>query len=553
MKTQAIALTFLCAFGLSLRSNSASASIDSPTINPPTPRKALCKAVIAGGNPQQKEVDALIDSGLIFSAIHAEAILRAAKESKLINESSGDHERNYQYNVNRDNTVTKDQLRKLSRVLSDTDPKSDDGRNNFAETVLNTLENDVLKTTQELIKDRYGNVTSVRIEGTDSLQRLKVFDLRKDGFYFQGSLRPSAEDLDKAWAQLSETLKKPGGRALLKKTLVASNGTMANMMTKMQLNFKRNFILAAGGVAATAVGAYFGYGMDLTFVLPGATAAASAAVGSGVSNLMQAYRPIAALRMKLFKSAQKKRIHALLAQAKADGVIDGSVATDSVDSLEDLPENAANQIFDREMVTAHTNELKEIVPQLKSKDFEGAADFGGPIIGRVDQALDILALMSKRMSLLEADIDKLASVIAGGELKISATQANALVERALASSGQVVLDGAKLVDYSNVLLGKIEEHVTFASQIIRSKELAPEVQLELSDVSNELVGNQKLLSPQAAFLPVMMNVAQGQRSILRDLRTNLRGKKIQNSESMSTLTDAIAKLKKVRESSVKAS
>ena len=547
MKTRLLSLALLCALSLNLGPKALASTAPSAS------RDALCKAVMAGGNPQQKEVDAFVDSGLIFGAVHAEAILRAAKKSKLLNDQSGDYERSHVYDVGRDNATTKDQLRKLSRFLSDTDPKGDDGRINFAEAVLDALEKDVLKPSQEGTTDRYQRVTKVQIDGTDALQRLKVFDLRKDEFYFSGSLRPTAENLESSWNQLSETLKKPGGRALLKKTLIASNGTMAKMMMKMQLNNKRNYFLWAGGIATTALGSYFGYGIDAPFILAGVSAVSSGIVGSGASEIMKNFRPVAALRMKLFKSAERKRIHAVLAEAKTNGVIDGSIATDSVDSLEDLPENAATQIFDREMVTAQTNELKEIIPHLKSKDFEGAADFGGPIIGRVDQALDILALMSKRMGLLEADIDKLASAIAGGELKISVSQANALVERALSSSGQVVIDGAKLVDYSHVLLGKMEEHVTFASQTIQHDNLAPEVQLELSDVSNELIGLQKLLKPQAALLPVMMSVAQGQRSILRDLRTNLRGKKVESSESMSSLVDAITKLKKVRESSVKAS
>ena len=196
------------------------------------------------------------------------------------------------------------------------------------------------------------------------------------------------------------------------------------------------------------------------------------------------------------------------------------------------------------MISTETKNLAELKPDLGARNFKAIASFSVPVISRIDTALDLNALLSQRMAILEGEIKDVESSLYNGKLKISLEATNSLVEKALATSGDIVIDGRGLNDYINTLMTKIDEHVSVGRAAVNEFDLVDRA--ELDDVITELVGSRDLLLPSTKIIPLTIDVAQGQRAILRELRTNLRGKKLEAADSVARLVDAVGKLKNLR-------
>jgi hypothetical protein len=269
-----------------------------------------------------------------------------------------------------------------------------------------------------------------------------------------------------------------------------------------------------------------------------------------------AERPEGLIRRRIMVALQRRRLRAaMIAASLTVGELSAVQAGDEK-AIANLQEKIAasteapkaegelKKTFDFEMLSAESKNLVELKPDLGARNFKAIASFSVPVISRIDTALDLNALLSQRMAILEGEIKDIESSLDNGKLKISLEATNALVDKALGTSGDIVIDGRGLNDYINTLMTKVDEHVSFGRA--SAGDLDPADRAELDDVVTELVNSRDLLLPSTKIIPLTIDVAQGQRAILRELRTNLRGKKVEDSDSVARLVDAVGKLKNLR-------
>ena len=228
------------------------------------------------------------------------------------------------------------------------------------------------------------------------------------------------------------------------------------------------------------------------------------------------------------------------------------VASVNKDKTIEPTDSALATAFEREVVKAKsatmgTDELSSIVITP-----ENAATFGDTAMGQIDEVQDLVAVMTKRMSLFEGEIDSLSSSIQDGKLTIKLEDANVLTTRVLEAASSLSLDGVALRDYVNSVSAKLEAHLNYAQNAIRENKLSPETLEELEGASYELSETIMLLKPSAEVASMVVKIAQAQKPFLRDIRINLRKSRSVDSGAINSLLNAFNKLKEVRSEALSA-
>ena len=484
-----------------------------------------CRAALASEAQMRTYFDRLIDGGILLGPYQYEAIVKVSAEEKMISETAV---------VQNGSTAIKSKkpFKELSKFLAGTNKIDEAARRDFAEKVVNYIE------TRLLPRD----IPKSPIERKAALGKIAKT------FYAEGRLSPNADKADKAWDTFQPIIKTPEGRELLIVAIMNTNGAVARAIYKNQ--YGGGTMLKLGAIAF-GVGPLTGwlFGMDPSHLMPLVGLGGIPIMGTAA--ISAAFTPISTARLALARSSERKRLRDRMGSVKLQGdpskspepaTLEAAVA--HAPPIEQATEPELAQVFDRELVKTEAQDLDKVQPTIGAGDFNAVSTFGVDLISRVDQAVDLIALMSKRMDLLEKDVNALSSSITDGKLTVPIKDVVPIIERSFKTSSDVLQDGEQLEVYLELLENKISEHVaTGQSALDNGTLVSSNAKAEMEDVLEELRNAQLTIQPSTKILPVMNQVAQSQRSAIRDLRTSLRGHKLSQSEQIGKLVDAITKLK----------
>jgi hypothetical protein len=487
-------------------------------------RSAECRAAMAAEGQIRRTIDQLIEDGILLGPYQYEAIVKVSGEEKMIPEAAA--------TKNASSAVkSKKPFKELAKFLAGTSQVDAPARRDFAEKVVSYIETHLLPI----------DTPKSPIERRAALQEIT----RK--FYSEGALRPGVDKADKAWDAFQQVMKTPDGREILTVAIMNSNGAVARTIYKNQYSAGTiiKFSTIAFGIGPAAG---WLFGMDTSHLLP------LVGPAMGLTSASAMFAPISTARLALMRSAEGKRLKELLSQGKLEiklgktpdqATLEAAVA--QAPPIDQATEPELEQVFNRELVKTEAQDLEKIQPTLGAGDFNAVSTFGVDLISRVDQAVDLIALMSKRMTLLENDVDVLSKSIAEGKLTVPLNNVIPIIERSFKTSSDVLQDGEQLEVYLSLLDKKISEHVTLGQDALdKSSLVSGNAKAEMEDVLEELRNAQLTIQPSTKILPMMNQVAQSQRSAIRDLRSSLRGQKLSHSEQIGKLVDAITKLKDAR-------
>jgi hypothetical protein len=514
--------------------------------------REMCRSAISSKTSDEKMAifKEISESGLILSPFHSDALIKAAIERKMISTGwSSNSARAGEMTATR-NSNLKTGLRKLSQTLRANQDQGENARRELANEVIQTLEKTVLP----------------KVMLDDSINGLATTAKSLEQMYASESLRPSTKDAQKAARVLYKILDIPGGREFLIDIYTQANPAMARWASRAQNSDGKAILSAFKALAITEVVAYVAGNALGWYDLHGyynnhwadGDAIVALDLFGGVGGFVAGYaapyvQPLIQTRLKIRKAFQTWRIGRVL--KKNAGAVSSSsdllpvesspLTATNKDKASEPTDSALATAFEREVVkaksaTVGTDELSSIVITP-----ENAATFGDTAMGQIDEVQDLVAVMTKRMSLFEGEIDKLSSSIQDGKLTIKLEDANVLTTRVLESASSLSLDGLALRDYVDAVSAKLEAHLNYAQNAIKENKLAPETLEELEGASYELSETIMLLKPSAEVASMVVKIAQAQKPFLRDIRINLRKSRSVDSGAINSLLNAFNKLKEV--------
>ena len=182
--------------------------------------REMCRSAISSKTSDEKMAifKEISDSGLILSPFHAEALIKAALERKMISTGWSSNTADAGQMTNTNNSNLKTGLRKLSKTLRINQDQGENARREFANEVLQTLEKNVLP----------------RVMLDDSIDGLATTAKNLEQMYASKSLRPSTKEAQKAAQVLYKILDIPGGREFLIDVYTQANPAMARWASRAQ-------------------------------------------------------------------------------------------------------------------------------------------------------------------------------------------------------------------------------------------------------------------------------------------------------------------------------
>jgi hypothetical protein len=480
---------------------------------------AQCTAVLKPMLEEQRTalLTKLIDSGVVLGAFHLEALIRSGfRQNRLPGIHIGSAGANSP-------SINRKPFKDLSLVLKSENQLTGPWRRSFAEDVVKYLETEMFKL----------HMQTVQMQNEVNFKH----------FHFGGLTKPSLKQADQAWIAFHEAMKTPEGRELLTVAIQNSNSSMAMVAYRGQTTSKGRVLYLASVFSS---GAVFGW-------LTGTPISPELLVAGPLSTLIPFglpllnVKPIAAAQLRLNKVIESRRLKKLMAaDLTPTPNLDTDVAPKVVDTGDLSNVKDLDLVFDREIVKVKAQDLKNLEPKLDAGDFASVSTFGGDLIKRVDKATDLLGLMSQRMNLFEKDVLRLNDSTAEGRLKISAEEIRALADRALDNSADILQDGEQLQTYLEALQKALTDHLSTGQSALDSGKLSATGAVEMGDILEELHDAQASLETSTKILPLANQVVQAQRSILRDLRSNLLALRLSHSNQIEKLVSAIEKLKSIQ-------